>query len=203
MEIILYISSRGDIMRTEIGYKLFRIKKSDPGKLFPLYVLSNEEIPMHTWIHAKCGEKVEGKVKSRLGLLKFRPGFHINDRMPYVSHIGVKENGVIKFMHPDTVWCEVVYRTEIDYNEEARECGWNEDHTKYNDKAACLDKIPKNGFYYYKTSPSMTGKWVISGEMKVNRIIPDDEVSKICSKYGYEALPRREVFNITEYGFVA
>ena len=69
-------------MNTNIGYKLFRVKKSCPGKLFPLFVLSNKEMPMNEWLIAETGEIKDGKVKSKLGLLKFRPGFHINDKVP-------------------------------------------------------------------------------------------------------------------------
>ena len=56
-----------------IAYKLLH-KKGD--KLFPLYVLSNEEVPVGVWLDAKEGEKLQnGKVKSKLGPLQFRPGW--------------------------------------------------------------------------------------------------------------------------------
>ena len=190
-------------MNTRIGYKLFRVKKSEPGKLFPLFVYANEPMPIGEWLYAKNGELKDGKVKSKLGLLKYRPGFHINDIAPYVNHIGVKENGVIKYMHPDTVWCEVEYITDIDYNIDANSHGWNADHTKFDAKKACLDKVPRNGFYYYKTSPQMFGRWIISGEMKINRIISDEEVEKLCKDAGFSSLKRNKQFNIFDYGFVS
>lgn len=78
-------------MKTAIGYKLFRVSKKYPGKLFPLYVNANTNIPIGEWISAEPGERLEnGKVKSKLGPLRYRPGFHINDVAPYVSHIGQK-----------------------------------------------------------------------------------------------------------------
>lgn len=190
-------------MNTRIGYKLFRVKKSDPGKLFPLFVLSNEPMPIGQWLYAKSGEIKDGKVKSKLGLLKYRPGFHINDIAPYVNHIGVKENGVIKYMHPDTVWCEVEYKTNVDYNMEANSYGWNYDHTKFDPKKACLNRIPIEGFYYYKTSPQMTGRWIISGEMKINRIMNDNEVKTLCQNAGLIALNRHKPLDIIDYGFVS
>lgn len=83
-------------MKTAIGYKLFRVSKKYPGKLFPLYVNANTNIPIGEWISAEPGERLEnGKVKSKLGPLRYRPGFHINDVAPYVSHIGQKVNGKI------------------------------------------------------------------------------------------------------------
>jgi len=191
------------MMTTRIGYKLFRVKKNSPGKLFPLYVLSNDEMPMDKWLIAKCGDMIDGKVKSKLGPLKYRPGFHINDKAPYVSHIGIKEDGIIKYMHSDTVWCEVEYISDTDYNMEAEECGWNSEHTKFSEKNACLNRIPENGFYYYKTSPQMTGRWIISGEMKINRILSDVEVEELCLKSGIRALPRKDDFDFKAYGFVS
>lgn len=60
-----------------IGYKLFRTKN---GKLYPLYVLTNKETPVGKWIEAECGEMSEnGKVKSKLGELAYRAGWHLND----------------------------------------------------------------------------------------------------------------------------
>ena len=51
-------------MKTAKGYKLFRILKSQPGKLFPLYVYATEEIPIGEWLKAKEGQKTEnGKTK--------------------------------------------------------------------------------------------------------------------------------------------
>lgn len=63
------------------AYKLFRVKKTESGKIFPLFVDADNETPMNIWVNAKCG-----KVKSRLGELAFRPGWHLSD-IPYVTHI--------------------------------------------------------------------------------------------------------------------
>lgn len=55
-------------MKTAIGYKLFRVSKKYPGKLFPLYVNANTNIPIGEWISAEPGERLEnGKVKANLG----------------------------------------------------------------------------------------------------------------------------------------
>lgn len=72
---------RGDIMRTAKGYKLFRVLKTQPGKIFPLYVNASESIPIGKWIKAEYGEiNEDGKVKSKLGPLRFRPGFILTIR---------------------------------------------------------------------------------------------------------------------------
>ena len=189
-------------MSVKIGYKLFRIKKSEPGKLFPLFVKANKSLPIGEWVNAEYGEPAgEGKVKSKLGPLKFRPGFHINDIAPYVSHIGEKVNGVITYMKPDTVWCEVEYHTDVDYSNQAKLKGMV--NNKFFSIKACLDYIPVGGFYKYKTSPSMFGEWIISGEMKILRILTDEQVKEICKNANCPYLPRRYEMNLSEYGFAA
>lgn len=190
-------------MKTAIGYKLFRVFKKYPGKLFPLYVNANTNIPIGEWISAEPGERLEnGKVKSKLGPLRYRPGFHINDVAPYVSYIGQKVNGKITYMRPDTVWAMVEYCIDHDYCEEAEANGISESG-KFNYIKADLDYIPKHGFYRYKTSPVMTGEWIIAGEMKVIKILSDQEVKEICDSCGSDYLPRKETINLSEFGFAA
>ena len=171
-----------------IGYKLFKVKRSQLGKIFPLYVYANEETRMNEWIQAKNGIITKnGKVKSKLGELCFRPGWHLSD-IPLATHIGVKVDGVIKYMHPDEVWCEVEYSDEIDYTDMVNQNGII--NGKFIPKKAYMTKIPVNGFYRYKTNPNMTGDWIIAGAIKVNRILTDEEVKEICNRNGYESLPR-------------
>jgi hypothetical protein len=51
--------------------------------------------------------------------------------------------------------------------------------------------VPLGGFYRYKTNPNMTGNWIISGGMRVNRVLTDDEVRAINEEAGVSDLPRR------------
>ena len=119
-----------------IGYKLFRVKKNRPGELFPLYVLADEPVPIGVWTDAIEGPRTEtGKVKSRIGPLAFRPGWHLSD-IPLAIHIGIKENGKIKYMHDDEVWCECVYVDCYDYQEEADKNGWV--NGRFDEKKAML-----------------------------------------------------------------
>lgn len=186
-------------MEVRKGYKLFRIKKSRPGELFPLYVNANQSIPIGIWMKAECGDMTDnGKVKSRLGELQFRPGWHINDGVPYVSHIGIKENGSIKYMRDDTVWCEVEYIADIDYQLKAYQNGYK--NGKLNRCKACLNYVPENGFYKYKTNPKMQGEWIIAGNMKIVRVLDDDQVLKICTDNGCVPLPRKSVFDYSVFG---
>ena len=181
-----------------IGYKLFKVKKKYPGQLFPLYVMTEKSIPIGVWLPAEEGPVTEdGKVKSKLGPLCFRPGWHLSD-IPLAIHIGIKEDGQIKYMHDDEVWCECEFSDEINYQEEADKNGWRGD--KFIAVKAMLTRIPENGYYRYKTSPMMLGKWIIAGSMKVNRVLSDEEVAAVCRSKGYEALPRKHAFMPASYG---
>ena len=168
-----------------VGYKLFREKN---GKLYPLYVLANEEIPIGVWLDAQSGPRTDkGKVKSRLGELAYRPGWHINDGLPYVNHIYTIHNGE-RYMKDGCVWCEVEYHTDRSYQADAFDKGWK--NGNWSSTRAQLDYVPVGGYYKYKTNPNMDGEWVIAGEMRVIRKMDDAEVEEICKANGYEPLRR-------------
>lgn len=181
------------------AYKLMRVKKNHPGQLFPLFVLSDEPLPMHVYLTAKEGPKdSDGKVKSRLGPLAFRPGFHLSE-VPLATHIGAAEDGVIKYMHPDTVWCECTYPEDINYQEEADLAGTV--NGKVIKQKACLKHVPVDGFYHFKTSPLMFGDWIISGGMEIERILTDEDVAVILKPLGLTPQPRKEPIDLFSYGF--
>ena len=181
-----------------IGYKLFRVKRSAPGQLFPLYVLSDQPVPLGAWLPAQEGHRKEnGKVRSRIGDLAFRPGWHLSD-LPLAIHIGIKEDGVIRYMHDDEVWCECEYSDAVDYQPVADQQGMRAG--VFHPRNAMLTEIPVDGFYRYKTSPQMLGKWIIAGSMKVLRVLPDEEVAGICRAAGYDPLPRKRPFFPAVFG---
>ena len=181
-----------------IGYKLFRVKRSAPGQLFPLYVLSDQPVPLGEWLPAQEGPRKEnGKVRSRIGDLAFRPGWHLSD-LPLAIHIGIKEDGVIRYMHDDEVWCECEYSDAVDYQPVADQQGMRAG--VFHPRNAMLTEIPVDGFYRYKTSPQMLGNWIIAGSMKVLRVLPDEEVAGICRAAGYDPLPRKQPFLPAVFG---
>ena len=171
-----------------IAYKQFRIDKS--GNLHPLFVFANETIPVGKWIKAKEGERTEhGKVKSKLGPLAYRPGWHLSEA-PYAPHIGIKENGKIKYMRPDTVWAECEVYDEEDWSYHAYTNGIN--GKRFNPQKACLKHLPVNGFYWYTTNPNAFGRWLIAERIKVLRVLTDEEVERICwTQFGIHAQPRK------------
>ena len=181
-----------------IGYKLFRVKRTAPGQLFPLYVLADQPVPIGVWLPAQEGPRQKnGKVRSRIGDLMFRPGWHLSD-LPLAVHIGIKEDGVVRYMHDDEVWCECEYSNAIDYQPVADAKGTR--NGVFHPREAMLQEIPVDGFYRYKTSPQMLGKWIIAGAMKVLRVLPDEEVAALCHGSGYDPLPRKQSFLPAVYG---
>ena len=85
-------------------------------------------------------------------------------------------------MHDDEVWCECEYSDGIDYQQEVEKNGAG--------YRAMMSEIPVNGFYRFKASPQMLGRWIIAGSMKINRILTDEEAAKIVRLHGYKPLPR-------------
>lgn len=170
------------------AYKLLRVKKD--GKLYPLFVDTNTPTPIGEWLEAKCGErKYNGKVKSTLGDLCFRPGFHLSD-LSYAPHIGRKgDSGEIEFMNENHVWCECEYVTDVNYQPFVNENGKNKNGVII-PKNAYMTEIPVNGYYRYKTNPNMYGDWIITGAMKLIRVLSDDEVAEILIKNGIKPMPR-------------
>ena len=187
-------------MTTNYGYKLFT--KDSKGNLHPLYVGAEEKLPVNVWMQAKPGELTKnGKVKSKLGELAYRGGWHLNEEAPYVQHIygkkysetgaEIEKNTGRKFdriQKPGTVWCLVEYETTVDCQPEANERGRNKDG-KIIAKNAQLPMVHAHGYYRYKTNPNMFGTWIIAGNMRIVRELTYAEVVEKCAEYGLQPLP--------------
>lgn len=182
--------------KTIKAYKLFRTKKNAPGKLFPLFVNADKEVPQGEWLKAEAGPQAEGdatKVSSKLGKLAYRPGWHSGD-LPIATHIGGKSKKELKkpdYRPSNHVWAEVEHPDDHDWQSVAdSRMQKNKKGEGIQNTAHITDEIPFHGHYRYKTNPNMTGNWIISGHMKVNRILSDDEVKSINDKAGVADLPR-------------
>lgn len=180
--------------KTVKAYKLF---KQEGGKLYPLFVGANEEVPMNQWVKATAGpQAASGKVKSKIGELAYRPGWHAGD-LPIATHIGAKSHGDPS-LPPDTrpsnqVWGEVEMANDVDWQKVANErARMTKKGTPDPKTAHITDQVPYGGYYRYKTNPNMTGEWLIGGDMRVNRVLTDDEVRTINEAAGVSDLPRRE-----------
>ena len=97
-----------------------------------------------------------------------------NDNAPYFPY--------------DFVWAECEYVMDIDYQGEADEQGYMRTKAdgstyrsdKYQHSLAGLPKLPKNGYYKYRTNPNPdTVPWVITGAIKVTKLLDDYAVEKI------------------------
>ena len=150
-----------------ITYKLFRIKNN---KLYPLYVEADREIKIGKWLDAHVGEIVdETHVKARnLSKLSLRPGWH-STMIPFTDWIGKKMPDGTLAQKPNTIWCECeVEGKEITVIE------------RYG-----LRSIP-DGWYYFKTNAKQIDPWIISNKIKVNKILSNEEVKRICNDNGIE-----------------
>ena len=177
------------------AYKLFRTNPNKPDELFPLFVNANESVRPGEWLEARAGEMVGDKVKSKLGPLAYRPGWHAGD-LPIATHIGGKSEPGLKapdYRPGNQVWAEVEMPADVDWQKVAME---RAQRNKAGDiiprTAHITDQVPLGGHYRYKTNPNMTGEWLIGGNMKVNRVLSDDEVKAINDAAGVADLPRIE-----------
>ena len=182
------------------AYKLFRIENKDKSNLFPLFVDADTPVQMKSWVAAIAGEmnKKTGKVKSKLGDLAFRPGWHSGDT-PSAKHIGGISDKRYQGKKPDyrkasQVWAEVEVPADVDWqsvaNSKASVVKSGPRKGLLNVKQAQItDQIPEGGHYRYKTNPNMEGNWIISGSMKVNKLLTPAQSKKLLEKAGVQDLP--------------
>ena len=188
--------------KTVKAYKLFKTDKE--GNLYPLFVKMDNNKPVETgnWIKAEAGEidPKTGKVKSSIGNLAYRPGFHAGD-LPIATHIGGKvdlDTGKrLKGSMPpnvreeNQVWAEVEMLDDVDWQSVANsKARIKKDGTPELKSAHITDQVPFGGHYRYKTNANMTGNWLIGGELKVNKILSSAEVKAINDKAGVADLPK-------------
>ena len=185
--------------KTGIGYKVFYRGKD--GKLYPPMVANpnGEDTPVGVWLNADAapvaGESKTGRPQVKAGgkgtqggsgTLAYRPGWHLGE-IPYALQFNRKdENGEKTLFPKDFVWAEVEYAADNDYQEEAMREGVNASG-KFQHSLAGLKHVPTNGFYRYRTNPNpATDPWIITGAMKVNRVLTNEEVDDIVRAAGRE-----------------
>jgi hypothetical protein len=197
---IINLAAGGKIPEAVVkAYKLFKTKANKPDELYPLFVNANTPVPVGEWVNAEVGPvAASGKVKSKLGELAYRPGWHAGD-LPVATHIGGKSAPGLKapdFRRPDEVWAEVEMPADVDWQQIANQrARLNKAGQPIPSTAHITDAIPEGGHYRYKTSPNMQGNWLIGGGMKVNKVLTDEEVQAINEAAGVADLPRFTKFD--------
>ena len=181
-----------------IGYKVFVLKD---GKLYPPMVANpnGAATPVGVWLDADAapiaGESKTGRPQVKQGgkgtqggsgKLAYRPGWHLGV-VPYAIQFNRKDAEGNKTLFPKNfVFAEVEYAADVDYQEEARQEGINPSG-KYQHSLAGLKHLPTDGYYMYRTNPNPeTDPWVITGAMKVNRILTRAEQAELVKNAGRE-----------------
>ena len=155
-------------MERKIGYKLFEM--NEEGKLFPLFIGKSKETPIGEWVPA---EFIPTKGFAARG------GWHVGADIPdapWLKCYSISDVGAYKsrFSRGKRVWCEVEYNVTVDYNEEVGLLP----------KKCFIDRVPENGFYFFREVGK--GVWVITSDIKIVRIISEDERQEIMKSKGYD-----------------
>ena len=215
-DVLFSIRTKPAPKNTGIGYKVFYLKD---GKLYPPMVANpnGADTPIGVWLDAdaapqaatsKTGRKkvkAGGKgTQGGSGTLAYRPGWHLGEipyalqfnRGPKVDNpLGITgKNGKVikvgKYFPANFVWAEVEYAKDVDYQDEAMSYGYNE-AGNFQHSLAGLPKVPEDGSYTYRTNANpATDPWIITGAMKVNRILTDSEVDELVRQAGREPQER-------------
>ena len=137
------------------------------------------------------GEKISGTVQTVNTLAKkatpsnIGKYFYVKSTNQYAHIFG--GNGEVFFPY-DFIWAECEYVMDINYQSEADEQGYmrtREDGStyrsdKYQHSLAGLPKLPTKGYYKYRTNPNPdTVPWVITGAIKVTKLLDDFDVRRI------------------------
>lgn len=193
-----------------VGYKVFVLKE---GKLYPPMVANPDgaATPVGVWLDADAapiaGESKTGRPQVKQGgkgtqggsgKLAYRPGWHLGV-VPYAIQFNRKDAEGNKTLFPKNfVFAEVEYAADVDYQEEARQEGINPSG-KYQHSLAGLKHLPTDGYYMYRTNPNPeTDPWVITGAMKVNRILTRAEQAELVKNAGREPQQMQEGDIVTD-----
>ena len=157
---------------------------------------------------------------SQGGTLAFRPGWHLGE-YPDASQFGRvdtshplaeeelatykgktyknKKDGntyPMNLFPYNFVWAECEVAADHDYQLDAMALGVNKKGSFIRTQAG-LPYVPTDGYYKYRTNADPnTAPWIISGAIKVNRILDDAEVAEICAQHGVTPQTREGYTNL-------
>ncbi|HUS46919.1 MAG TPA: hypothetical protein VM098_02280, partial [Phycisphaerae bacterium] len=155
--------------KTIKAYKLFGTKPGQPGKLFPLFIGAKNEVEQGKWL--------PGEALSRKGFGK-HPGWHSGE-LPH----GPQLLGADGKINPQRVWAEVENTADVDWQPEAdsRRGGMID------------DQVPEGGYYRFVENNGIP--WIISGGIKVSRMLSQAEVLDILRKGDLQGAALDEALN--------
>lgn len=151
--------------KTIKAYKLFAVKGKDKN-LYPLFIGASIPVKIGEWLPAEYFP-TEG--------FAVRPGWHSGD-LPMAPHLRTADDRI----QPNRVWAEIEVPNDIDWQSIADEIKQAK-KTQYGD---IKDTLPHGGYYRFKTNPKQKESWIISGSIKVNKILSDKEVAKLLINSG-------------------
>lgn len=186
-----------------LAYKVFYVKD---GKLYPPMVANpdGKDTPINVWLEAQeapiAGKTKTGRLQVQAGgkgtskgkgTLAYRPGWHLGE-LPIATQFSRtnKENGQKELFPKDFVWALCEYAMDVDYQEEAMSYGYTK-NGKFQHSLAGLPRVPKDGYYKYRTNPNpKTVPWIITGAMRVVKVLTDKETDAILKAHGIEPQKR-------------
>lgn len=152
-------------MKINRGYKLF---EQDPdGNLYALFIDKKTNMPIGEWLKA-------GNYPTK-GFAA-RPGYHIGQicSAPWLmSADGTYKSQRSKYWK--RVWAEVEYVADTDYTSAVENLP----------KKCFVDKLPENGYYKFRET-GCNRIWIIADQMKITRILSEEERVDIMDKMNYD-----------------
>ena len=125
-----------------------------------------------------------------VSVVKFRPGIHAA-RFPEADHI--KD----QFTRDDYRWFEVDVAddTSVELENKARENAKVKKDGTINQRTKYLEEIPEGGFYTYTTNANAdtNNEWIITGAMKIGRMLEQEEIDQIRKDNGLKPSPKSDL----------
>ena len=161
-------------MMTKNGYKLF--EQDTDGNLYALFIDKKAIMPVGEWLTA-------GNFPTK-GFAA-RPGYHIGDGIPsapwLMSRDGTYKSQRSKYWR--RVWAEVEYVADTDYTSVVESLP----------KKCFVDRLPANGYYKFRET-GCNRIWIIADQMKIVRILREEERQHILNEMGYDEMEAFEPY---------
>jgi len=150
---------------THIGPEDLVINKKERDLLLKSGI-TPEAIKSKTFFYDKDGKQVSKRARKKLSADE-------------LSKLKQTKKFYVKRRAEDHVYAEVEMPTDVDYDKILEDIG----ETDIN------DRVPLGGSYKYQDGQADSDSWVVSGHIRVNRILSRDEAEKIRRGLGTKDLP--------------